>query len=290
MTEQTETPTAEAVEVPVIPGFGTDASSEATTPVYGMTRTDDHQYRMNGEGPFYSVTTMLDIIHKEPLYQWAKRIVAEIAVAKYDVLGEVIDKEGPQAAIDWLKGLPGYQRDDAARLGTTVHHLADLLGRDGKPLEAFGISERVLPYAQAVRRFQDDYRASENIVSSEKAVLNLTEAYAGQYDFLLMLNGELWLVDYKASRGIYPETGLQLAAYGHAEYIILANDPTYYPMPHIDRYGVVHIAPTQYEKGYRFVEYQVTDYDYRAFLAARDLWYWRREGRFQQKKLSTVDI
>ena len=59
-------------------------------------------------------------------------------------------------------------------------------------------------------------------------------------------------------------------------------------MPLVERYGVVHLAPTQYAKGYRFVEYQVREPDYQAFLSAKDLYHWRKEGRFQQKDMTTI--
>lgn len=278
---QTETPAALATGAAVIPGVGSGSRVEqAITATLGLSMTSDHQYSFSGIGPFRSVTTFLDIIHKQALYEWSKRIVAEIAVGQYDQLGQMIREHGADAAISWLKGLPGYQRDAAAKLGTSVHLLANMLGASESAVAGFQIAEGTQPYLDAFRGFLGRYGAS-NIISSEKAVISFSEAYAGTYDMLLKLNGELWLVDIKTSKGLYPETGLQLAAYGHAEYIILPNDPVRYPMPHVDRYGVLHLRPDAYEIGYRFVEYQVRDTDYRAFLAARDLWFWRKEGRFK---------
>ena len=292
MSEQvTETATVSS-SGSVIPGVHPSGSIQSAIERLGMYRTGDHRYYWNDVGPYYSVTTILDIIHKQALIPWAKRTVAEFAVETYlqGNLDSLIRTKGREAAAAYLASLPDYERNTAASLGTAVHRLADMAARghqiDG---EGFQISEQAQPYVDAFRSFLGRYSAS-NIVSSEKAVISFSEGYAGTYDFLLMLNGELWLVDVKTSKGLYPETGLQLAAYGNAEYIILPNDPRLYDMPHVDRYGVLHLRPDKYAQGWRFVEYQVTEHDYRAFLAARDLWAWRKEDRFRQTDQITVPV
>ena len=212
MTTQDEAPTADvtAVEASSIPGVDTASRSSwnpSTGPI-GASRTADHQYSFSGVGPYPGVTGILDVLHKQALIPWAKRTVAEYAVSEYlnGNLGRMIGTKGSAETAKHLASLPDYQKNTAASLGTAVHHLADLLGRDRKPLEAFGIREQALPYAQAAAAFLDDYGAS-NIISSEKMVINFSEGYGGTYDFLLRLNGELWLCDWKSSRGCTPRRG-----------------------------------------------------------------------------------
>lgn len=263
-------------------------------PPVGLWRTADHWYSFSGVGPYPSVTTILGIMSKDALIAWAKRVVAEQAVWHFENLGAVIREQGPDEAIRYLKRAPDAVKNSAAKLGTGVHLLANTLGADETALEGFQIQKEALPYVQAFRAFLGDYGAS-SIVSSEKAVINFSAAYGGTYDLMLKLPtgflgaDQLWMVDIKTSAKLYPETGLQLAAYGYAEYICLPDDPHLYPLPPIDRYGVLHLRPDTYpEKGYRFVEYQVRDTDYQAFLAARDLWQWRKEGRFKDTTLGAV--
>ena len=284
-----ETAATEAAAALPIPGTGPDGAAwQPTTGPIGGSRTADHQYSFSGVGPYPGVTGIIDVIEKQALREWKAKQVARAAVTQYTELGMRMAKDDWAGAIDWLMSLPGYQRDQAASIGSRVHHLADLLGRDQKPVEGFGISEQALPYARAFAGFLEHYSAS-NIVSSEKMVINFSEAYGGQYDLIMRIDGELWLVEIKTGRyGFYPETGLQLAAYQHAEYIMLPNDPNLYPMPQIERCAVLHLRPEAYSKGYRLVEYQVRDVDYRAFLSARNLYEWRKEDRFSADRLLPV--
>lgn len=289
MTGQTETPTRPKVEVSAIPGSApTGDQLQSIRSLVGAYRTDDHQYFMNGVGPYFGVTSMLNVIESPELAAWNRRVVAECAIEGYAELGSRIQTDGAQAAGDWLQGAPGRQRDTSAVLGSRIHRLADMVARGQEMTgEGYQVSAKVQPYLEAFLRFLDRFGAS-NIVSSEKMVISFAEGYAGTYDFLLMLNGELWLVDLKTGRTLPPKIGLQLAAYGNAEYIILPNDPNLYPMVRPAHYGVLHLRPEKYpEKGYRFVEYGVEERDYRAFLSARDLWAWRKEGRFRYPQIIT---
>jgi len=142
------------------------------------------------------------------------------------------------------------------------------------------VDESTQTYLDAFQGFLERYSAS-SIASSEKAVMSFTDGYAGTYDLLMTIDDQLWLIDIKTSKGVYPEYGLQLAAYGHAEHIVLPGDPTLYEMPKVDRYGVLHLRPDKYPvEGWRLIEFAVSDRDYIAFLAALELFQWRKEGRF----------
>jgi len=152
--------------------------------------------------------------------------------------------------------------------------------------KGFQVSDDTIPYLEAYRGFLARYSAS-SIVSSEHAVWSL-QGYAGTYDLLMMIEDELWLLDIKTSgKGPYPEWGLQLAGYRWADYIVLENDPVLYPMPQIQRAGVLHLRPDLYlDTGWRLIEYPITKaLDYRAFLSALELWRWRDSKRFTKSKL-----
>ena len=110
-------------------------------------------------------------------------------------------------------------RTNAASVGSGVHHLADMALRasESDPT-GWQTDESTQPYLDAFRAFTDRYSRS-SFVSSEKMVWSLN-GYAGTYDLLMMIDGQLWLIDIKTGgqnstkqgAGLYPEFALQLAA------------------------------------------------------------------------------
>jgi hypothetical protein len=272
------------------PGGTAQTLDDVVKPI-GLFMTDDHRYYWNGKGPLPSVTTALGIIHKEALVQWIKWGIATAAVDYAEWLPLIIEQIGYSEARSWMAATPDEVRDKAASIGISVHVLADMLSRGhGTGTEGFEVPEWQIPYAKAYLNFLDRYSAS-SIVSSEKSVLGLEDGYAGTYDLLLQIDGELWLLDIKTSKGYYPEFALQLAAYAHAESIALPDDPVLYPMPRIQRTGIVHLRPDLYtDTGWRLIEYPTTDRDYVAFLAALDLYQWKGEGRFTKSILQKAIV
>jgi hypothetical protein len=247
----------------------------------GLYRTEDHRYYFNGDGPYPSVTTILRVIDKPALVTWAKRVVSEFAVQSH-VNGELNRKVtllGQAQAAKWLASLPDYQRDVAADLGTSVHTLADAAGRQEPPPDGFQLPEGTLPYLDAFRGYLDDLVTSGGqVVSSEHAVVNFAVGYGGTYDLIVALpeSRDLMLVDIKTSKGVYPETRLQLAGYSWGGYICLPGDPTPREMPTIQQYGILHLRPDQYQSGWKLYPQDVTPLDWEAFLAAFTLYQWKQ--------------
>lgn len=271
-------------------GNGKSESFPVSIPSIGAYRTEDHRYYWNGKGPVPSVTTILKVLDKPAVYQWAKRTVAEIAIRRAE---EVLARslESQDDAIKWLAGMPEYEADTAGKLGTGIHLLADMVARGAESdSEGFQIPDDHRPYLEAFRGFLAFLQPRGAIISSEKMVWS-HQGYAGTYDLLVRLDGELWLVDIKTSKGYYPEYALQLAAYGFSDLIIIEQNPEGYPMPQIQRYGVLHLRPDQYQgtdtEGWRLVEYPVQEKDYVAFLGALEIWNWKSEGRFTRQILNS---
>lgn len=261
----------------------------------GAFRTDDHRYYFNGQGPLPGVTSVLDIISKPDLLKWKVSEAARQAVLNWPVTARKIAEEGTDEAIKWVLSLVDDRRDKAAILGSAVHLLADDYARmpaggQEKPSESQNLSLEVIPYLEAYKGFLARYSAS-NIVSSEKMVWS-ANGYGGTYDLLMLIDGELWLIDIKTSKGYYPEFGLQLAAYRWADAIILEGDPRPYPMPTVIKTGVLHLRPDKYPKlGWSLIEYPtIYESDYMAFLGALELHKWRLEGRFSRQNLKQMTV
>lgn len=262
---------------PAIPNGGTPNALHAEGKGTGLFMSSDHKYWHNGKGPMPSVTTILRVLDKPALSSWYKRQVAEAAVLRQ----EEWSSKPVTEAVSWLMSMPDGTRDNAAAKGTAIHGLVDIAGRASPEAgTALPVSPEYLEALTAFQRFLEARGGSQAIVSSEKAILNLSEGYAGTFDLLMHIDSELWLVDVKTGKGVYPDYALQLAAYGMAEHIALPNDPSLYPFPTPTRYGVLHLRPEAYPgDGYRLIEYQITDKERLAFLAACELWRWMQEHK-----------
>ena len=187
-------------------------------PPLGLTRTASHVYSWNDGAtvhtPLPSVTTVLRVVDKSgPLVGWAKRETAACAVRNLDMLLRMREAGGDAAAVAWLKGIPDFQRDTAADIGTRVHQLAEQLARGAEP----DVAEAEAPYVRAYRDFLATYEP--RFLAVEEMVASLRHQYAGTLDAVAIIDGETWLLDVKTGAGLYEETGLQLAGYNFADFI-----------------------------------------------------------------------
>jgi hypothetical protein len=264
-----------------------------TTPTTGLWRDDKHRYfwaETPGEviGPMTSVTTAMKSLVQDWMGPWSKRETAAAAVRHHALVSEHLAKhrlpdalcpvctgtkewQGPDlAATNWLKSIPGYQKDIAADLGTRVHMLAEAITFGAIP----DMEDDVRPYVDAYLRFLDERQPE--FIRVEAMVCNLTHRYAGTLDFIARIDGILMLVDIKTSKsGVYPETALQLAGLGFAEFMAWAEDTRKHPIPPIDQYVVLHVQPHLYQDtGYRLIPYDVNQSTFERFLDAKKLWEW----------------
>src|SRR6187397_3588426 len=92
------------------------------TSIPGLYMTEDHRYWINGEGPYPSVTTILDVLHKPALIEWLQN---QTAIAAMLHLPELIGKS-VEEGVETIRAYPRSIRDNAAKLGSSVHLLADM--------------------------------------------------------------------------------------------------------------------------------------------------------------------
>lgn len=231
----------------------------------GLTRDAKHNYFLDGQGPLPSVTGILKIVDKSgPLVGWAKRITAEAAVDHRSEVDGWVDLFGRDGAVSALTKAADNLRDKAATQGSDIHALAEAitLGHE------VTVTEEQAPFVDAYRAWRSDF--DPTFLAAEEMVCSVQHGYAGTLDAIVEMAGEVWCIDYKTSRQTYPETAMQLAAYGRADFVGRPGDPTRYALPSIDRYGVLHLRP----EGYRLIPYDVNDATFAAFLAAKSLSDW----------------
>jgi hypothetical protein len=231
---------------------------------------------------FWSATTIINGgVPKPALLPWGIKSTAEGAVMQRDVFKAMLDActtpkdcargefcETCDQAIRWLKAIPYSKRDRAADLGSLIHAWIEA-DRLEKPMPK--VSDQVAPYLTSFRQFITDF--SPQYEAAEASVYNRSQSYAGTLDAIVTLQLPLsevpqtYILDAKTGRDIYPEVGLQLAAYRMAEFIGMP-DGSEEPMPQVDGGLALHLTP----EGYRLIEVDVSDEVYRAFLFAREVY------------------
>jgi hypothetical protein len=242
-------------------------------PTVGLFRDDRHRYYWNGAGPFPGVTSVIKALDKPALIEWAKRETARCAIDNYDFIQDLRQRGGDEAARKWVASIPDFARDTAAQLGSAVHAIAEKISRG----QEFSVELDHLPYVEAYRRFLEDYQPE--FKSLERMVFSEEHGYGGTFDSIAAINGQTFLIDTKTSKSVYEETAMQLAALSRADFCGLPGDPKKYRIPKVQRHAVLHIRPDKYARGYRLIEFRVTDADYDAFLACLRLTNWRRDSK-----------
>lgn len=244
-----------------------------TAPKNATTRKDGKRFYSWRNENYWSVTTIIDGgIPKPALINWAKKYTAEYAVDNFTALTELV-AVGRDDAVDWLKGAAYRDRDRKADIGTSVH-LAIEAHRLGKPMPPWPLEIR--PRMAAFERFVQDFDPVYE--ATEASVYNRTQRYAGTLDAIITLTLPLdaaprrFVLDAKSGKGIYPEVGLQLAAYRYAEFIGLP-DGSEAPMPSVDGALALHLT----DHGYRLIEVRADEQVFQAFLYAREIYRWGLE-------------
>jgi len=196
----------------------------------------------------WSVTTIIGVLDKPALVQWAANETAACALREQGAWRAIAEASGDQEAQRWLasaryRGMKGKLA--ASALGTVVHAICEQyvldgarpdrpfvekvvsaeMGEGAKPAQVAAEAEfvdiMVDQFSAWLDRAQPDYQASELTVFSPRY------AYAGTCDGFFTIDGTRLIFDLKTSResrdarGLlkapYPEAALQIAAYRYAE-------------------------------------------------------------------------
>jgi hypothetical protein len=222
---------------------------------------------------YWSVTTIIGGgVPKPALLPWGIKMVAEAAVDSIEFLPGMVAHDRDEA-IRFLKGSPYSKRDTAAELGSDIHAAAEAHSL-GQPFPPW--SPAIRPYMESFKRFLEDFEPS--FTATEASIYNRTQRYAGTLDSIATLTlpfndaAGSYVLDTKSGKAIYPEVGLQLAAYRNAEFIGLP-DGSEASMPPIDGALGLHLTP----EGYRLIEVRADEVVFNAFLYAREVFRWQEE-------------
>lgn len=213
-----------------------------------------------------SVTTVLKAGASEALTQWAVDQTAGYAAINPDA----VLTRTPDAAFGYLRffwkrtpepleegyDLTNYHKgvlQDAADLGTAIHEWMQADAGEGDYPD---ISTKNDQFFEMVGEW-DRWYASNLVepVFTEATVYNSELGYAGTLDCLWWINGELWLLDMKSSRSLWPDHQRQLSALKEADIILTKDEQgqwTEQPwqpwIEKVDRFGFMHIRPSDIDK------------------------------------------
>ncbi len=196
----------------------------ALTPKYRVdlvVQGNAHLYDVisNGDQARYpSVTGFLHVINKPALVPWAKKEAlasVESALLKRldgkDLARIILNKPWIETVLKEAKKRPDQIKDQAADLGTQAHAFIDLIIHGKEP--------KSVPEAieGPVQSFRDWWMKSGiELVMGDSKVASRIYGYGGSLDALGRRNGNLIILDWKTSSGIYTEYALQVAAYAQA--------------------------------------------------------------------------
>jgi hypothetical protein len=202
-----------------------------------------HRYYLadgaGGRQPVKSVSGLLKPLGAgEALLAWATRVAGDYAADQWEALAAQPVDERRRL----ISGAAARERDAKANAGKIVHAMAEALLRG----ESVDPPESVAAQVQHLARWLDDQRLEE--VRTEVQVWADADpdlgacAYAGTADlFAVHPRWGRVVMDWKTG-AVYPQHGLQVMAYGSADWLVDAagNDV---PMPHFDAHLVVQVAP-----------------------------------------------
>lgn len=234
-------------------------------------RAEWHAYQCSGrietvpEHPAVSdlpgATTLIGRKNVPTLNDWFKKQGARAALLNLPALAQMVATSGEDATVRFLAGAADKMRDDAGTRGTDIHAALEAVVKR----QPFEMTESIAGPVEGARKWLNDHRPQ--IVAAEFMVISESQRYGATGDLACVLDGDLWILDWKTSKGVYETTALQLAAIARADHGESG------PVPPATRFGVLHVRDDVTE----LVPFDVTDAEWRAFLACRDLYEWDRE-------------
>lgn len=106
------------------------------------------------------------------------------------------------------------------------------------------------------------------VLAIDYTVINEAEGYAGTVDMKLKLNGEVWLIDIKTSKSVWPEFELQVSAYKHAD-------------ADVQKLAILQVGYERNKSKFKFTEVQD---QFSLFIDAKHIWAKQCEGEQPAQK------
>lgn len=215
------------------------------------------------------VTSVVSMLPKEFLKWWAVKLTAEACVKNRDVWIPLSERD-EQGAIDYLKGVHRRVSGDAATLGSVAHDLFERAAR-GETIHARHVHADVKNHLRWFMEFLDEVQPE--FLHLEETVWSDDHEYAGSFDAIAKIEGEVVGLDWKTSKDVYASVALQLSAYRYANRIIRAADGESVDMPPWTGGAVLHVR----SDAWQLVPVACGPDIFAKFLALREVFDWEKE-------------
>ena len=199
-----------------------------------------HTYTLDGRR-VPGVTAIVGVLDKSgPLTRWAARSVAQYVWDNPDETMTLLAGDR-DACVHVLARVPDLARDSAADRGTSIHAHAETILRE----HAADVDDVLVPVVQGIVTFLDAWQVEP--ILTEFACASREHQWAGTGDTIARYRHPVtgrrgvMYADWKSGKRTYGESGLQFAAYAHAEFHGLDGDE--HPLPEVDSLYGVHTLP-----------------------------------------------
>jgi hypothetical protein len=171
-----------------------------------------HRYTYNGE-VVPSVTSLLSIINKPALVNWAANTAVECIQGSINP-GVSYDEIQLHTIFEAGRKAHFQKKVDAGNIGSLVHKWIEQYIKNENPATPIneGLRESIDHFMKWVVKYDVKFLLAEQVVYSKRY------KFAGMLDFICTIEGKMYIGDTKTSSGIYNEYFLQTAAYRYARH------------------------------------------------------------------------
>lgn len=239
---------------------------------------------------FPSVTTILEIIGKPALINWAAKVERELVLQCSADLYQDAPLATRMSRTGWITTMQSRLTNEkahkrlltkAGNIGTQIHKLVEWSLKAELCMEA-GPSPQIGPEAQAAYnewlKWRKDVKLKPLFI--EHKVYSRTHGYAGTLDLFAEVEGKPTVFDWKSGKAVYAEAHLQNAAYRHAWREMGHGDPV--------QGIIVRLPKTTEDPDFEAVQAEPESGCLEVFLHTLRLWIWtqqmeaRRGGELQE--------
>jgi hypothetical protein len=230
---------------------------------------------IHGISDLPGATTVMNQKAKPSLVNWFKKQGALATVRNLEGLPTLLETIGEEAVIEAMAKAADKLRDDKGDSGTRVHSVIESIFKR----QPYTVEDDIGPSVEGFLKWANDRKPE--IKASEFMVISDTHRYGATGDAALVVDLREWglpheraLVLVDAKTGYLADTiAFQFAAIRWADHSGLPGDPKPYAVPQATHFAALAVRPD----GTELVPYDVTETEFRAFLACRDLYEWDRQ-------------
>ncbi|WP_328967947.1 hypothetical protein [Streptomyces sp. NBC_00239] len=215
------------------------------------------------------MTSIVGQLPKDYLTFWAALESAKAAVENWDIVSKLCERD-PAGAIDYLKNAHRRKSKAASDLGSDAHDVFERMAR-GETLNMRHVHVDLKPFVRWFAEFLEQMQP--RFLYLEETVWSDEHGYAGSFDAVAEIDGEVVGLDWKTSKAVYESVALQLSAYRHADRIILAETGESVPMPTWTGGAVLHVRA----EGWALVKVECGSEVFEHFKALRRTFDWESE-------------